>query len=589
MSGSDSDTQNNIHNPDKLPPSGADKNLPSTSRRVNGHDHTPPPAVQQNPILLVDSDITSVVAQQYLPPGWHCTAYDPARVTSLGSATHAVIWGRNDEGGKAWAEAVADAVGLPSHIVHLPRLPPHWRIGDPLPAGRSSKQLTAYLAGAVAKCYQRLTQPAQVPQQRANGVHKPAAVPAAPAAAPIITTPPQDITDLPYIRSGARGDGAIKPLMKNAVMLLQANPHRWDLRFNEFSHRAFLGADPLDDQDIYRIVEWVQWCGVHASTGVITEAIHAVATQNRFHPVKTYLDPLVWDEIPRLDMLFIDHAGTPDSPLTRAMTSRWFIQSIARIYQPGCQADATLILEGTQGLRKSSLFRELFGDQWFTDHLPDLTSKDALIQLRGVWCIEISELATLGRADIKKINQFLTSRVDRYRDPYGRVVADFPRACVFAGTVNPGAGGYLKDETGARRFWPLAINESIDLGAVAGNRDQIWAEALHRYRAGEPWYLDRSELMTAAQAATMERFASDPWQEKIEDFVKRREEVTMEDIFRMALRVDDVSKWNPQDQNRIARCLAFAGWMREQRGAGRWVYVRAVGEMGADPEQPALL
>jgi hypothetical protein len=543
--------------------------------------------VDNRPILLVDSDTTAVLANQYLPPGWGCLPYDPTAQTNLGSATHAVIWGRNDEGGRTWAQAVAESLSIPFHVVTLRNLPEHWHLGDNLPAGRSRAMLTKYLVGAVEWCQAART-PGGKPGTRAPLAASASQKPPQTTAAAVLPTgahTPQDNVDLPYIRSGARGDGSVKPIMQNAAMLLAANPHRWDLRFNEFSHRTCLGRDPITDHDILQMSQWVQQSGVHASVSTIGEAINAVAGNQKFHPVREYLDPLVWDGIPRIDMLFIDHAGTPDTPLTRAVTSRWLIQAVARIYQPGCQADTTLVLEGNQGLRKSSFFRELFGDQWFTDHLPDLTSKDALIQLRGVWCVEIAELATLGRADIKKINQFLTSRVDRYRDPYGRVVADFPRTCVFSGTVNPGAGGYLKDETGARRFWPVTVQDQIDIGIIYHNRDMIWAEALHRYRAHEAWYLGEESLSQAATAAALDRFASDPWQSAVDSFLLGKSQVTVEDIFRDALKVEDLGKWSQMDMNRVARCLAFSGWVRVSRGPRKWVYVPE----GSEPPQSAML
>lgn len=536
--------------------------------KVNGHDHGTEPGTQinttpQHPVLLVDSTDTATTASQYLPPGWTCHAYDPTGSTSLGSITHAVIWGRNDEGGRTWAEAVADTLAVPSTVVTLASLPVHWHLGEPLPAGRTPPQLTSYLANALGRC-----------QQRARVIQPTAPPPTAVTPPRAVTIP--DIIDLPYIRSGTRGDGAVKPIMANARMLLDANPHRWDLRYNDFSARTMLGVDPMTDQDILSMTTWVQASGVHAGSNVVAEAANAVAGGNRYHPVREYLDPLQHDGIPRLDMVFVDHAGTPDTPLVRAMTSKWFIQAVARIYRPGCQADGTLVLEGIQGLRKSSFFRELFGDRWFTDHLPDLASKDALLQLRGVWCVEIGELATLGRAESAKIKQFLTSQVDRYRDPYGRVVADFPRTCVFAGSINPGAGGYLKDETGARRFWPIPVVDKINTGAIGQLRDQLWAEAVARFKALEPWFLETDALTTAAHENVAERFSSDPWQEKIEEFLARRDEATVAEIFKVALNMPDVAKWNQADMNRIGRCLAFAGWIRVRRGAGarrRWAYV----------------
>lgn len=518
-----------------------------------------------SPVLLVDSDATAVAAQQYVPDGWTVAVHDASAPVA---ASHAVVWGRNDEGGRTWAEAVADAVGVPTTVITLGRLPKHWSLADPLPENRTAEQLKRYLSQSLQRCAVRVA-PIPAPQPQAVAVVQSASPP------PVTLI---DNIDLPYIRSGAHGDGAVKPIMQNCALLLENNPERWILRYNEFAARVCIGSEYLVDSHTLAITSWCQRCGVHAPTATVYDAILYVAHQNTFNPVRAYLESLSWDRIPRLDLLFVDHAGTPDTPLTRAVTGRWFVQAVARVYEPGCQADGTLVLEGPQGLRKSSFFRQLFGDKWFTDHLPDIASKDALLQLRGVWCVEIGELATLGRADSAKIKQFLTSQVDRYRDPYGRVVADFPRTCVFAGSVNPGAGGYLKDETGARRFWPVPVNERINTAAVSAVRDLLWGEAVARYRAGERWYLDTDELERDAAVVAEDRFVADPWQEKIAAFLIGRTQVTTEEIFKVALLAVDVGKWSQGDMARVMRCLSFCGWERKRKDRGRgFVYVpRAV-------------
>lgn len=384
-------------------------------------------------------------------------------------------------------------------------------------------------------------------------------------------------------------NGSILPIFTNAAEVIRCHREVWPLRFDEFSQRPFLGEEPLCDADLQRVAEWVQRQGVLANRRTIDDAVMYVASQNKFHPVREYLDSLEWDGIPRADHLLIDHAGAEDDDkgLNRAFTGKWLIQSAARIYEPGCHARATLVLEGSQDIGKSTIFREIFGDRWFTDHLPDLTSKDALLQLRGIWCVEIAELATLGRSDSARIKQFLTSRVDRYRDPYGRVVADYPRTCVFGGTVNPGARGYLKDETGGTRFWPIAVT-AVDIQAIRSKRDQVWAEIVHRFRAGEQWHLG-DEHAAAARDVQDEKYEGDPWNEKISEFVSVRDTVAVGDIFRMCLNIPSEADWNQIDMNRISRCLSQLKWTRKQIRDGnkrRWVYSAPV--TPEDPEQPSL-
>jgi predicted P-loop ATPase len=296
--------------------------------------------------------------------------------------------------------------------------------------------------------------------------------------------------------------------------------------------------------------------------------------ETRAHPVKEYLEGLEWDQQARLETFLIAQAGVDDSGLNRAITSRWMIQAIARIYQPGCQADATLILEGDQGIGKSSLLRILFG-QWHTETLPDLGSKDAMLQLRGVWCVELAELATLGKADQNRIKAFLTTNRDQYRPPYGRMTEWVPRSNVFAGTVNPGGGGYLKDATGARRFWPIEIRSPIDRDAIMEMRDQLWAEALYQYRAGQPWHLADATLITDVAEAQAKRFEGDPWEERITDFILNRSSVTVIELLGKVLNIE-AGRWTQGDQNRVAKILTHHGWVRKQRrvqGKPQWLYV----------------
>lgn len=506
----------------------------------------------QAPVLVVDGEQNIAGARACLPDGWEVTTWHGAPQDTdwsyLGSRT-CVLW--PTKGRESTMIQLRALLGAMATVVRVP---------DPFP---SAAEATALMLASLPK-----------PQVNGHIALKP------------IDTENAIVTDVPYIRSSS---GAVKPIMKNVTLLLEANHKRWNLRYNEFAARDMLGDAYATDQDNLDITGWIQWNGVHAGPATVYDAMRAVCSANRYNPVHDYLNSLSWDGITRLDTLFIDHAGTPDTPLNQVYSARWFIQAVARVMDPGCQADAMLVLEGPQGLKKSTLLRELFGDMWFTDHLPDLTTKDALIQLRGVWCVEIGELATLGRAGNAKIKQFLTSRVDRYRDPYGRVVADFPRTSVFAGSVNPGASGYLTDETGARRFWPLPISKPVDVAAIRELRDQIWAEALARYHANDAWYLDSSELDGLAREGQADRYSIDPWQEKIGDYLARREECGLEEVLRGPLNKTDVGEWTQADMNRIARCLSVAGWHKIRRGTRndrKYVYVPTTETLlarGTDP------
>ena len=207
------------------------------------------------------------------------------------------------------------------------------------------------------------------------------------------------------------------------------------------------------------------------------------------------------------------YLGRRDTPLNRAIGSRWMISAVARIMQPGAKVDHMLILEGPQGTKKSSALKMLAGADWFTDELAEIGSKDAAQQMRGIWIIEIAELDAISRAEVSRIKAFLSRTTDRYRPPYERYVVEVPRQCVFAGSVNPDT--YLRDETGNRRFWPVRCG-NINLDALSRDRDQLWAEAVARYRDGTIWWLNEAELIADAKIEQDQRYQADAWDARID-------------------------------------------------------------------------
>jgi predicted P-loop ATPase len=255
-----------------------------------------------------------------------------------------------------------------------------------------------------------------------------------------------------------------------------------------------------------------------------------------------------------------------------------------------------LILEGPQGAKKSTALKVLAGEDWFTDELAEIGSKDAAQQMRGVWIIEIAELDAIGRAEVSRIKSFLTRTNDRYRPPYERYVIDVPRQCVFAGSVNPDT--YLRDETGNRRFWPIRCGR-IDLEALRRDRDQLWAEAVALHASGAIWWIEDPELKRLADAEQEERYQSDAWDGLIDRWLVydkqrvnygygayddwREEEVeravpladvSVAEILQQAIGIEP-GRWTRGDQMRVAAYLKGNGWERYQcRAVGRreWRY-----------------
>lgn len=291
-----------------------------------------------------------------------------------------------------------------------------------------------------------------------------------------------------------------------------------------------------------------------------------------FHPVRDYLQSLEWDGTPRLDTWLRDLMGAIQQPerYLSAVGSKFFIAAVARIFDPGCQVDSVMVLEGKQGSNKSSALRAIAGDEYFSDSLPaDLSHKDARDHLRGKWIIELSELAQFKRGEIETIKAFISRRHEQYRPSYGRHEVSFPRQCVFAGTTN--ADEYLIDHTGNRRFWVIACSD-IDLQSLERDRDQLWAEAVVRYRAGKQWHLT-GELVELATAEANERIAHDPWTASVVEILGESTQISGGEVLaRMAL---SDSEKHPRNASRVNQILRTLGWSRGRRdGIRGWLYVK---------------
>ncbi len=401
----------------------------------------------------------------------------------------------------------------------------------------------------------------------------------------------------------------------NVIMALNSDPaFAGMIAFDEFRQEVVvLGALPWDeteaayprpweDADDIRAAEWLQQREVNVAPMVVGRSVGAVARDIRVHPVRTYLQSLIWDGTPRLERWTSTYLGAAPTDLTHAMGGLWLISAVARIFRPGVKADHMLILEGPQGARKSTALKILAGEDWFTDELPDLGSKDAAIHMQGVWIVEIAELDAIGRAEVSRIKAFLTRTTDRFRPPYGRHTVEIKRQCVFAGTVNPDT--YLRDETGNRRFWPIRCGD-IDVAGLARDRDQLWAEAVHRFKAGAIWWLEDKELLKAAREEQDKRYQSDAWDGLIDHWLTheisitgdsyssfeppRREsiprrqplrDVSVGEVLKEAIGIEP-ARWTRVDQMRVSGYLKKTGWERyrtaraggEQRGR-EWRYRR---------------
>lgn len=393
-------------------------------------------------------------------------------------------------------------------------------------------------------------------------------------------------------------NGVPKACLGNVVLVLENHP-AWlgVLAFDERRGRELFvkpppwggAVGPVEDVDATRLATWLtERQRLTAGAEICSKALEAVARRTRLDDVRDSLLRSAWDGVPRLERWLIDYAGAEDTPYVRAVSVKFAIAAVARALDPGCKVDTLLILEGAQGIGKSSLLRALAGSEHFADDLPDLLSKDAKDYLRGPWIIEVKELDAFDRAEVTRTKAFVDQRADRFRPAYGVRTLEVPRRCVFAGTTN--AETYFRDTTGNRRYWPVRVTRCAP-AALAAVREQLWAEAVTRYRAGETWWLDEEQEVVASteQAARLE---VDAWEASIakalDEGVKRRftigggdpwalppgvQRITVADVLEHVLGIP-AGQWGRAHQMRVAAVLKKMGWVRRKEGGGdrKWFY-----------------
>ncbi len=389
----------------------------------------------------------------------------------------------------------------------------------------------------------------------------------------------------PWLADAIADDrGRILPVLANVMTVLRGAPELVKaFAYDEMLCLAILNCDlplvdgvklaelaplprPVRDADVSRLQEWLQHAGLPKIGRETThQAVEQRALERSFHPIRDYLGNLAWDGKTCLDKWLTYYFGAEQSRYVNCIGAMFLVSMIARIYEPGCKVDYMPVLEGPQGIRKSTACRFL-ADRWFSDSLPDLSrAQDVSQHVRGKWLVEISELSAISRAEAESLKAFISRPVERYRRSYGRLEVIEPRQCVFVGTTNKPT--YLRDETGGRRFWPVKVG-AIDTDALAHDRDQLFAEAVTRYRAGFKWWPDGEFENMYIKPQQDERFEPDAWEDTVHAFIKSKERVTVSEIARDGLGID-TAKLGTADQRRIAAALLRLGWKADRDWKGR--------------------
>ncbi|MEP3276725.1 MAG: virulence-associated E family protein [Stappiaceae bacterium] len=388
-------------------------------------------------------------------------------------------------------------------------------------------------------------------------------------------------------------DGVPKPSSTNnhQLFLTHHEDVRGMLALNEFSRQIMLQRcppwqdaenwqpRPIEEEDNVDIVAWLERDERRLAPKVsgIFSVVASVARKNAFDPLRDYLEYVRWDGVPRVATFLRDYLGAEErGDYSRIISKRWLISAVARALLPGCKMDDMLVLEGPQGARKSTAVRVLFGEEFWTDHISDFNSKDAKQEIQGVWAVEVAEMDRVTKAEQDHVKKFLSQKVDRYRPPYGRHLVVAQRRCVLVGTINPDGTGYLKDPTGARRFWPMKIGR-IDIEAIQRDRDQIWAEAVTFYKNGEKWWIQEDEK-AIVQEQQVYRTEPDAWGEMLGNAIGLMDDtITMSDCIRwLNLPADRVELRHTMRIGRVLKSLGFER-RRFQTEDGQWSskYVRS--------------
>lgn len=353
-----------------------------------------------------------------------------------------------------------------------------------------------------------------------------------------------------------------KKTLSNLMLFLDNMREFGDnLRWNDLAYRPEWNGKPLTDTDIVTIRLLLERAGFEPTTSDVLPAVMAHAKDRSFHPVRDYLRSLTWDGRKRLDHWMVACMGAKDTAYTRMAGRKTLIAAVARAMQPGCKVDTVLVLEGPQGIKKSTAITVLFGQEYAAESVNLFDQHNKMVMsMMGAWCVELAEFIAITKRDENMVKGLLSMKSDRVVLPYAKMASDHPRQCIFFGTINPSESGYLTDATGNRRYWPVEVTKA-DIAVIAARRDDLWAEAMHAYQAGERWWFegDDEELLANNEVGKREEY--DVWEEILHEKMVAKG-ITSTTVA-AALKVIGVPEERMDDKvsRRVGKCLRALGYI----------------------------
>jgi predicted P-loop ATPase len=371
----------------------------------------------------------------------------------------------------------------------------------------------------------------------------------------------------------------------NALLLTERDEKtKGFIVFDVFQHEIyFISCPPWEDEetffphpirecDLMNYRAWLETRGIKITKQDADDILLSIAQRNPKNPPREWLETLIYDGSPRLDNWLINACDAQDDPkYLKIIGPKWFIAGVKRIYEPGCKFDSALIFEGQQGWEKSKAFEVIStinGKKYFLDEAIRVGDKDGLMKLQGKVVFEMSELATLQRGgETEEMKAFMSRREDVYREPYRRKVITRPRMFIIGGTINP-TGGYLTDPTGARRYWPVECGSHLATEWLELNKEQLWAEAVYRYKQGERIWLLEDEMLIA-EKSQRKRFKQPVLTDDIETSLKaveidamanNRQYFSINEIM-VKMGIDRTEKKTSLINNQVREYLVFHGYV----------------------------